>query len=52
MYRMENNHESIISKEMFDLVQQESKKRFEISSGKMTIEENTLISMTLVESWC
>lgn len=34
MYRIENNHEPIISKEMFDLVQQERKKRFEISSGK------------------
>lgn len=34
MYRIENNHESIISKEMSELVQQERKRRFEIASGK------------------
>lgn len=34
MYKIENNHEPIISKEIFDAVQEEKKKRFEISSGK------------------
>lgn len=33
-YRVENNHEPIISKEIFDMVQAEKKKRFEVSSGK------------------
>lgn len=34
MYKIENNHEAIITKEMFDLVQQERKRRFEITRGK------------------
>lgn len=34
MYRIDNNHEPIISKEMFDLVQQERKRRFEITRGR------------------
>lgn len=34
MYRIEDNHEAIISKEMFDLVQLETQRRFEITRGK------------------
>ncbi|WP_083642500.1 recombinase zinc beta ribbon domain-containing protein [Desulfosporosinus metallidurans] len=34
MYRIEDNHEAIISKEMFDLVQLERQRRFEITRGK------------------
>lgn len=34
MYRIENNHEPIISKEMFELVQQERKRRYEITKGE------------------
>jgi len=34
MYRIDNNHDPIISKEMFDLVQQERKRRFEITRGR------------------
>lgn len=33
-YRIEDNHEAIISKEMFDLVQLERQRRFEITRGK------------------
>ncbi len=34
MYKIDNNHEPIISKEMFDLVQMERKRRFEITRGR------------------
>jgi len=34
MYRIEDNHDAIISKEMFDLVQLERQRRFEITRGK------------------
>jgi len=34
MYRIEDNHEAIITREMFDLVQLERKRRFEITRGK------------------
>lgn len=34
MYKIDNNHEPIISKEMFDLVQLERKRRFEITRGR------------------
>lgn len=34
MYRIENNHEPIISKEMFEMVQQERKRRYEITKGE------------------
>lgn len=36
MYKIEDNHEAIITKEMFDLVQLERQRRFEITRGKNT----------------
>jgi DNA invertase Pin-like site-specific DNA recombinase len=36
MYRIEDNHEAIVSKEMFGLVQLERQRRFEITRGKNT----------------
>jgi len=36
MYRIDDNHEAIITREMFDLVQLERQRRFEITRGKNT----------------
>ena len=50
-YRVENNHEPIISKDIFDMVQAEKKKDLKYLAVKIMIERNIPISMPLVESY-